>query len=98
MSVFHFQRNKLVKIVTRTQFVSSTLIHLQCSPISRQEANATYIHQVDNKSKATWDTINKKRQRRIGPETNKLEIHYDEELLTETGTIAHFFSQYFASI
>ncbi|KAG8317650.1 hypothetical protein J6590_022995 [Homalodisca vitripennis] len=65
---------------------------------SRQEANAIYVHQADNKSKAIWNTINNERQRKTEPETTKLEIHHDTGLLTDTGKIANCFTKYFSDI
>ncbi|KAG8283499.1 hypothetical protein J6590_014018 [Homalodisca vitripennis] len=65
---------------------------------SRQEANARYVHQADNKSKAIWNTINNERQRKTEPETTKLEIHHDTGLLTDTEKIANCFNKHFSDI
>lgn len=65
---------------------------------SRQEASASYIHQADNKAKAIWNTINNERQRKTDPETTKIQIYHDEELLTDTERIANCFNEYFTNI
>ncbi|KAG8303403.1 hypothetical protein J6590_010437 [Homalodisca vitripennis] len=65
---------------------------------SRQEANATCIQQAENKSKAVWTIINSERKRKINPETIKLEILHDGELITDTGRIVNHFNKYFSTI
>ncbi|MFU7503053.1 MAG: reverse transcriptase domain-containing protein [Candidatus Tisiphia sp.] len=65
---------------------------------SRQEANARYIQQADNKSKAIWNTINNERQGKTEPKTTKLEINHDGESLTNTEKIANCFNKYFSNI